>query len=159
VGFGPPALNRIVLHPEAFARLPAAARERLNARLLRAGGAPWIRAEIDGYVPISEGVEVTGAETGGDAVRLRLGDGTTRETDHVIVAVGYRFDLARLGFLDEALRRSIALDGRWPRLDRDLRTTNPGMFMAGYAAEGRYGPLSRFVEGTRFAARRIAAAL
>ena len=92
-------------------------------------------------------------------MRLQLSDGTTREADHVIVAVGYRFELARLGILDEAVRGSIALAGRWPRLDRNLRTSNRGVFVAGYPAEGQYGPLSRFVEGTRFAAPRIAAAL
>jgi cation diffusion facilitator CzcD-associated flavoprotein CzcO len=159
VGFGPPPLNRVVQHPDAFARLPAALRERLNRRILRAGGAPWIRAEIDGHVPISEGVEVVRVEAGGDAVRLHLSDGSAREADHVIVAVGYRFDLARLTILDEAVRRSIALSGRWPRLDRHLRSSNRAVFMAGYPAEGQFGPLSRFVEGTRFAASRIAAAL
>ena len=64
-----------------------------------------------------------------------------------------------LEILDDRLRASIALAGRWPRLDRHLRTSNPGVFMAGYPAEGQYGPLSRFVEGTRFAAPRIAAGL
>jgi FAD-dependent urate hydroxylase len=159
VGFGPPPLNRVVQHPDAFARLPESLRERLNRRLLRAGGAPWIRSEIDGQVPVSEGVEVVRVDTGDDGVRLHLSDGSARDADHVIVAVGYRFDLARLTILDEALRRSIELSGRWPRLDRHLRTSNPQVFMAGYPAEGQYGPLSRFVEGTRFAAPRIAAAL
>jgi hypothetical protein len=32
------------------------------------------------------------------------------------------------------------------------RTTCPGLLFAGYPTEGRFGPLVRFVEGTRFAA-------
>ena len=53
VGFGPPPINRFAMHPDAFARLPHAARKRLSARLLRPGAAPWLREHVEGVIPIS----------------------------------------------------------------------------------------------------------
>jgi hypothetical protein len=44
-------------------------------------------------------------------------------------------------------------------LDREFRSTAPGVFLVGYAAEGRFGPISRFVLGADFTARRVASAL
>jgi cation diffusion facilitator CzcD-associated flavoprotein CzcO len=159
VGFGPPGLNRIVLHPDLFARLPSEWRNRLDAFLLRAGGSPWIRSRIDGRIPISEGVEVERVEARPDALVLHLSDGGTREVDRVIVAVGYRFDRDRLTFVDEGLRARIEQRDGWPVIDADLRSTEPRLLFAGYPAEGRFGPLTRFVEGTRFAAERCLRAL
>jgi cation diffusion facilitator CzcD-associated flavoprotein CzcO len=159
VGFGPPPINRIVLHPQHFARLPAGVRERLNRRLLRAGGAPWIRNEVDGAVPVREGCTVERVVPTPAAVRLELSTGEVTEADVVILAVGYRFDLDRLRFLAPELRRAIAVRDGWPVLDDAMRTSERSLHFAGYPAEGRFGPLSRFVEGTRFASQRIASSL
>ena len=43
VGYGPPVLNRLALHPDAFAALPPPLRRRVAQRILRAGGSPWVR--------------------------------------------------------------------------------------------------------------------
>ena len=50
VGYGPPPLNRLALHPELFAFVPKQLRRRLARRILRAGGSPWLRAQVDGKV-------------------------------------------------------------------------------------------------------------
>ena len=54
VGYGPPPLNRLALHPELFAFVPKRLRRRLARRILRAGGSPWLRAQVDGKVEITE---------------------------------------------------------------------------------------------------------
>lgn len=161
VGFGPPPLNRIVFHPDLFSRLPETVRERINRRLLRAGGSPWIRDQVDGVIPIRENCEVVAVDPRPDALHLRLSDGTVREVDDVIIAAGYRFDLERLRFLDPELRRTIRVHPStgWPVLNRYMCSTNRRIFFAGYPAEGQFGPLTRYVEGTRFAAVRIASSL
>jgi hypothetical protein len=159
IGFGPPPINRLVLYPDLFYRLPASLRDRLDRRLLRPGGAPWIRGEVEGRVPISEGLEVTSVEIRPDAIVLGLSDGSTREVDEIVVATGYRFDVDRLAFLAPDVRRTIEIRDGWPHLDREMRSTNPSILFAGFPAEGQFGPLARFVEGTRFAATRIASAL
>ena len=154
VGYGPPPLNRLVLHPDLFAALPGALQRRLSARVLRAGGSPWLRPHLRD-VRATEGVAVTGLERRDGAIRLALSDRSTREADAVIVATGFRFDLERLPFLAPALRSHIALDDGWPALDRWFRASEPGLVFAGFAAARRFGPIVRFIPGTRFAAPRI----
>ena len=71
---------------------------------------------------------------------------------------GYRFDLDRLTWLSSSIRDRIADDEGWPVLDRAFRSTEPSIQFVGYAAERRFGPLSRFIAGTTFAAERAASA-
>jgi len=160
VGFGPPPLNRIVLAPDLFASLPLRLRNALNGRLLRAGGAPWLRDEVESLVAITEGRVVVSLERTGDELRLGLDDGSVREADRVLLATGFRFDVARLDFFAPELRGRIRIRHGWPVIDRNLRSvTEPGISFAGYPAEGTFGPATRFVRGTRLAGPRIAAAL
>jgi len=158
VGYGPPPLTRLVLYPDLYARLPEAAKRRLTARLLRPGGSPWLRELVDGHVQISESRTIRNVEPGDD-LRLTLDDGSERRVDDVLVAAGYRFDLSRLTFLDPSLSAGIDVAHGWPVLDRFFRSSARDVFFVGYPAEGRFGPISRFVLGARFTADRVAAAL
>jgi lysine/ornithine N-monooxygenase len=159
VGYGPPPLNRLALHPDLFAVLPTPARRRVAARILRAGGSPWVRGEIDGKVAVSEGTAVEQVERNGDLVRLRLSDGSTREADAVVVSAGFRFALERMAFLSPAVSAAVAVRDGWPVLDREFRSSDPDLLFVGFAAEGRFGPIARFVSGSRFTARRAGEAL
>jgi lysine/ornithine N-monooxygenase len=157
VGYGPPPLNRLVLHPDLFARLPVGWRLRLTRRLLRAGASPAVHGRIRGRVRVLENTVVRGVRETGSGLLLQLADGQTREADHVIVAAGYRFALDRLALLAPALRAQIATERSWPALDRHFAsTTRPDVAFVGFAAEGRFGPVSRYVLGTRFTATRAA---
>ena len=156
VGYGPPPFNRLVLHPDLYATLPRQIRQRLSRRLLRPGGSAWLRPLVDAHVTIRERCEVLGIERGGDGVRVRFTIGAEGEYDGVLVACGYRFDLDRLGFLSREVRSGIATRGDWPVLDRFFRSSDERMLFVGYPAEGRFGPISRFVLGADFTARRVA---
>lgn len=159
IGYGPPPLNRLVLHPDLFAALPRRARTALTERMLRPGGSPWVRALVGDAVQITEGAVVTGVDEQADGIGVELSDGSSRDVDHILLAAGYRFELERLAFLAPALRESVRVEHGWPVLDRSFRSTVPGLFFVGYPAEGRFGPLSRFVLGCPFTARRVADAL
>ncbi len=74
-------------------------------------------------------------------------------------AMAFAFSLDRLTFLAPELRARIRVEEDWPVLDRNLRSTDPNVVFVGYPAEGKFGPISRFVLGTKFAASRAAAAL
>ena len=158
VGYGPPPLNRLVLHPDAFAALPSGMRRKLTQRLLRPGGSPWLRPLVEANVQISERCTVTAAEKTSEGLTVDMSDGSRREVDEVLIACGYRFDIDRLSFLAPELRSRIAVKNGWPVLDRAFRATDQGVHFVGYPAEGRFGPISRFVLGTEFAARRVAEA-
>ena len=155
VGYGPPPLNRLALHPELFAFVPKQLRRRLARRILRAGGSPWLRAQVDGKVKITEERTVTTLTRNGNDLLLGLSDGSTREADAVILSTGFRFSLDRLSFLSPAVRAGIVVRDGWPVLDRSFRSSDPNLFFVGYAAEDRFGPISRFVPGTRFTATRV----
>lgn len=158
VGYGPPPLNRLVTHPDLFAALPWRLRRRITRRLLRPGGSESFRRRLAERLVITERRHVVHA-TGAGPVELVLDDGTRREVDVVVLGTGYRFDLERLSFLDPGLRADIRTDHGWPALDRSFQSSVPNLFLVGFAAEGRFGPVSRFVLGAGFAARRVAGAL
>lgn len=155
VGYGPPPLNRLVLHPDLLAALPDSARRRLTARVLRAGGSPWLRPALEGVVRITEGVAVESIERYNGVIRLGLSDGSTREADVVIVAAGFRFALERLPFLSGEIRSGIDVHDGWPVLDRWFRSTQKNLLFVGFAAAHRFGPIVRFIPGTRFSAPRV----
>jgi thioredoxin reductase len=155
VGYGPPPLNRLVLHPDLFAALPRGVRRRLTARVLRAGGSPWLRPAIEGAVGMTEGRGVVSAERNGEGLRLRLSDGSSVEADAVIAASGFRFSLDRVSFLAPAIRSSLTLEDGWPKLDRAFRSSDPRLLFVGFASEHRFGPIVRFIPGTRFTAPRV----
>jgi lysine/ornithine N-monooxygenase len=159
LGYGPPLLNRLVLHPDFFALLPRAVRDRLARRVLRAGTSEAAREELEAVARMTDGVRVEGVESRGHELALRLSDGTSRTVSLVVLATGYRFQLERLRWLASDIRRDIRFAGQWPRLDRGFQSNVEGLRFVGYAAEGRYGPLSRFVLGTRFTADRVAVAI
>ena len=154
VGYGPPPLNRLVLHPDLLASLPESFRRRLTARVLRAGGSPWLRPALEG-VRVTEGASVEDVDRRNGAIRVTLTDGSEREADVTIVAAGFRFDLSRLSFLSPDLRAGIRLDDGWPVLDRRFRSTERNIVLVGFAAAHRFGPIVRFIPGTRFAAPRV----
>lgn len=159
VGYGPPPINRLVLHPDLFAALPLSARLSLTKRLLRSGGSPWLRTLVDRSVAIREHCTVASVTPSDGGVTVDLSDGQRREVDQVLVACGYRFALDRLGFLAPELRARIAVHEGWPVLDRYFRSTDPNVSFVGYAAERRFGPVSRFVLGSDFTARRLSPVL
>jgi hypothetical protein len=158
VGYGPPPLNRLVLAPDLFAALPSFISKPLAARLLRPGASPWLRRAIDDHVTVREGVSPVTVRVG-EEIRISLSDGTLLDVDRVVLGTGYRFRLDRLDFLAKTLRSRLREQDGWPALDRWFRSTDPRIRFVGYAAEGRFGPISRFVLGVPFTTRRVAESL
>jgi FAD-dependent urate hydroxylase len=159
VGYGPPPLNRLVMMPDVFAALPERTRRSLTARVLRSGGSPWLRGFVERSVRVSEHTTVAHVEQQSDGLLVRFSDGTEREVDQILIACGYRFELDRLPFLAPEVRARIETQSGWPVIDRYFRSTDPNLFFVGYAAEHRFGPLSRFVLGAKFTATRLRQAI
>ena len=122
--------------------------------------AGWFMAGRIAPVPVVHGKSPTGASIVDGRVRLGLVDGEGREstldTDHLIAATGYRPDVARLCFLDVALRQSIATLEQAPAVSLQFESSVPGLYFTGPATAFSFGPLMRFATGARFAAPRIA---
>jgi pyruvate/2-oxoglutarate dehydrogenase complex dihydrolipoamide dehydrogenase (E3) component len=114
-----------------------------------------LRGLIEGRVEVTEQRTVTDVDANEASLHVTLSDGTHRNVDRLIVATGYRCDLRKLPFLDDTLRAAIRTEDGWPVLDRYFTSTVPNLHFVGYAAEDRFGPLSRFVLGTRFTVNRL----
>jgi hypothetical protein len=92
-------------------------------------------------------------------VRLGLEDGDLRVVDHVLLATGYRVDMAKYPFLSPRLLQRMSLVDGYPRLDHGFQTTVPGLYVVGAPAAWSMGPLMRFVAGADFAARSLTRAV
>ena len=148
--------------PGSFRHLPESARLWLVAKVLGPFGAWWLQPRVEGRLPVHLGHRVVSAASDGDGVMLtfatRSGERDMRGFDHVMAATGYRVDVDRLGFLDAGLRQQVARTaGTWPVLGSSFNSSVHGLYFTGLAAAATFGPLMRFVCGTGFAARRVAA--
>jgi cation diffusion facilitator CzcD-associated flavoprotein CzcO len=148
---GPPGLNWIVDTPELFRRLPFAVHSRIARRAIRAAGAGWLRPRMNG-VRITTGRAIVSANLVDQRVRLKLDDATERCVDHVLLATGYRVDISRCALLAPDLVRSLHLVNGYPALSAGFEASLPGLHFLGAAAAGTFGPLMRFVAGTKYAA-------
>lgn len=145
--------------PAAVHHMPDGMRSRFVARHLPPEGAWWLRDRVDGKVETLLSTVVTDARPEGDGCRLTLGTNGTqaeRRFDHVVAGTGFRIDVDRLGYLDDALRRRIARIGRAPKLNARFETSIPGLHIVGPASAMSFGPLFRFVVGAEHSARTLA---
>jgi putative flavoprotein involved in K+ transport len=122
-----------------------------------------MKEKVEGRVPVRSSCEIADAALEGGRVRvtLRKRDGTTSEGsyDHVVAGTGYRVDINRLEFLDEALRSEIACVKNTPILSTRFQSSVRGLFFVGPVAANSFGPMLRFAYGAGFASRRVAGAL
>jgi thioredoxin reductase len=149
--------------PLVFHALPQSLRVRAVQRHLGPAPCWFTRDTVAGRLPMHLGAALTGAESLAGRVRLLLsqsGRGDSMiEADHVIAATGYRADVSRLAFIDQALQARIDRVEGAPALNRHFESSVSGLYFVGAAAANSFGPLLRFAFGAKFAAERVAARL
>jgi cation diffusion facilitator CzcD-associated flavoprotein CzcO len=152
-GVGPFPLNWVNEQPDLIHRIPRNMRLWLNRRSLRAGAAGWVRDRLPG-VAIDTGRTIRAARRHGERIMLELDNGTC-EFDHVLLATGYKIDVARFGILAPALLSALMTDEGSPVLGPGYQSSVPGLHFIGSSAVRSYGPLLRFVWGAGYAARNM----
>jgi hypothetical protein len=152
---GPLWYSRLVERPDLFRRLPRGAQGRIADRSIRPACSHFVRVRLD-EVRISTGVRVLGAEAGGDALRIALSDGSTREVDHLMFGTGYKVDVTRYAFLGERILGDMRRVAGYPVLGRGLESSVPGLHIVGAPAAWSFGPIMRFVSGSWYAGRALA---
>jgi cation diffusion facilitator CzcD-associated flavoprotein CzcO len=155
---GPAGVSHVVAKPTLWRHLPRGLQDRLGPRCVRAAGAGWLVSRMGG-IGVTTGRVVSSVETANDSVRLRLDDGSEREYDLVVLGTGFQVDVARYPFFGRALLDRIGSVAGYPVLTRHFETNSPGLHIVGAPAAWSFGPLMRFVAGSDFAARRVAAAI
>jgi NADPH-dependent 2,4-dienoyl-CoA reductase/sulfur reductase-like enzyme len=152
---GPPLLSQLVRVPGVVHRMPTRSRHALDVRSIRPAGAGWLKARVDGLIPVQFGKVVTAAEANGAGVRLTFADGDRLSVDHVLLGTGYRIDLARYPFLTPDLLRDIRQVNGYPVLGPGFESSVRGLHFLGAPGAWTFGPLMRFVAGTPFAAGEV----
>jgi cation diffusion facilitator CzcD-associated flavoprotein CzcO len=151
---GPFPLNWLVEAPALVRHLPAKVRDRLSVRCLRPAASAWLRPRAS-KIRINAGGNIVGAQAQGSRVAVRVDNGEQGRFDYVLLATGYKIDIAKLGILStELLGRIERIDG-YPALSGGFETTVPGLHFAGSSALKSFGPLMRFVWGAGYAARAV----
>lgn len=155
---GPPGLSWIVAKPDLYRRLPQGLQQRISDRSIRPAASGWL-VPRSADIRKTEGRHAVAATGDGSGVEVVLDDATRRHVDHVVLGTGYRVDIGRHPLLDESLRRALTVDDGLPILAPGFESSVPGLHFVGAAAVGTYGPLMRFVSGTPFAGRTLAAGI
>jgi cation diffusion facilitator CzcD-associated flavoprotein CzcO len=159
-GLGPGLRSRAACDfPQLFRYLPASLRMQIVHRHLGPASAWYQRERFAGRISAFPGHRMISSSIRNGRVCLHTlqEDGSAKiiEADHVIAATGYRVDIERLDFISRSLRDKICNIGGMPTLSRNFECSVAGMYFAGLAAAGSFGPLMRFVYGCSFTAKRI----
>jgi FAD-dependent urate hydroxylase len=152
---GPAGVSRLVAMPNLFRRLPRRLQDRLAYRSIRPAATSWLMNRSTD-VTMTFNRQVTDARPLGSGCRLRLDDGSVREVDHVILATGYKIDVARESVIGESLRGQVQLHHGYPLLRGGFESSVPALHFVGAYSAWSFGPVMRFVAGTDFTARTIA---
>ena len=153
---GPPGVNWVVAFPLLFRRFSDEVRRSLDERAVRPAGAPWLRYKVEGKVTCTENTSILTAIEHGERLHLKLSDGTTRDVDHIILGTGYRANIHALKFIDPSLLLGIQEHNGSPMLNEWFESSIPQLHFVGALAGYAFGPLCRFVVGSKVAARQVA---
>lgn len=146
----------------AYRLLPEPRRLSYARSTLGPAGSWWLRERVEGRVPVLLGHRILRGDPDGDRIALTVRTPAgERElsADHVLAGTGYRIDVDRFAFLDGALRGRLALLGGSPRLSARFESSVPGLYFVGLPAAPSFGPVMRFVCGSRLPAHTIASHL
>ncbi len=133
--------------------LPGVARRFVNRRSLRAGATALLKEHMTG-VQAHSGRTIMSAREEGNRIVLSL-ENSSLAFDHVLLATGYKIELERLSFLRPELIQKIRCDDGAPVLVSGFESSVPGLHFIGASAVKSYGPLVRFIAGSRYAAESV----
>ena len=149
-------VERTVASPGWWRSLPASEQQAIARKFWEVGRLTlewWLRPRLQGErFRRRPGTSVVTASTdGAGAARVQLSDGTELAVDRIVLATGYKADLARVPYLTEVLPLVATADG-FPRLDDAFQTSLSGLFMPGFTGTRDFGPFFGFTKGCPAAA-------
>jgi cation diffusion facilitator CzcD-associated flavoprotein CzcO len=153
---GPVGLSWLVAMPNAFRRVPLRLGDRIAYRCIRPAASAWLIPRTSG-TRLTLGRAVVSAAAAGDGVRLELDDGTTRDIDRVVLGTGFEVRADRHPLLGPELRADLRTREGMPQLGAGFESSVEGLHFVGAFAAMSFGPVMRFVSGTPFSARALAA--
>jgi len=146
--------------PQLIRTLPGPWRRAIVRRTLGPSGGYFTKGKIVGKVALHCGRTIVSAAERDGRVLLRMrdrdGNQEVLEPDHVILATGYRLDVAKLPFLSPDVLANLTVSGTAPVLSANFESSVRGLHFVGYSSIGSFGPVMRFIAGAAHPARRLA---
>jgi len=149
---GPLHLNWVIEAPDLYRHLPAGMQDRITSRCLLPAASGWLVPRFDD-VQITPGVHVVSSREKGEQVELQLSDGSQTVVDHVLLGTGYHVDISKYGILAPGMLQRIDQSDGSPLLSAGYESSLKGLHFVGSSSCKSFGPLMRFVWGSRFTAR------
>jgi cation diffusion facilitator CzcD-associated flavoprotein CzcO len=120
----------------------------------------WPRVDKENVTLWPETQMVSCRETDHGDLHVRLDSGDTLSVDHVILATGYRVDMAQVPFLAAGnLLPRLAMNDGFPKLDDQFQTSVPGLFITSLPATRDFGPFFGFTVAVNASAKLIGRAV
>jgi thioredoxin reductase len=146
--------------PSWFRRLSQAEKDEVNHRLWAEGRLklePWLAPRLkDDRVSVWPQTQLVSCqETSSGELEALLSNGETIRIDQVVLATGYKVDIARLPILANTLRTTLETRNGFPVLDDHFETSIPGLFITSMPATQDFGPFFGFTVSVRTSARLI----
>ncbi len=151
---GPAGVSRLVAMPNAFRRLPRELQDRLAYRSIRPAATSWL-VDRTADVTMTFSRRIAQAIPEGGRARLTLDDGSQRRVEHVILATGYKIEVAAEAVVGDSLRTGLRLHDGYPVLRSGFESSIPGLHFVGAYSAWSFGPIMRFVAGTKFTAHEL----
>jgi hypothetical protein len=155
---GPAGVDQVVARPTIYRRLPRKVGRSLGLRAMRPAAARWLEGRV-AKINVHAGVRLVDARRRNGQVALRLDDGSTSTADHVLLATGFRVDVARYDFLSPQLVAAVLRVNGFPRLTNGFESSVAGLHFLGASASWSHGPLMEYVAGTGFASPSLTSAI
>lgn len=150
---GPFPLSWLAELPGLVCHLPTVMRDDFARRCLKPAAAGWLRPRFTNVV-CRPAHALSSVRALGNRIALEL-ETATKTYDHVVLATGYRVDIARLGIFSPPLLDRIGRSEGAPLLGPGLESSVPKLHFVGSYAVKSFGPLMRFIAGAPFAARAV----
>ena len=156
-----PLVDNMVEDPNWFRHLSQKEKDDISYRLWSEGRLkiePWLesrlRSERMKLRPHTEIVNCRGNKSG--QLEVELTNGETITVDKIVLATGYKVDIARLPILATGnLLEQIETRNGFPVLDDHFQTSVPGLFITSMPATQDFGPFFGFTNSVRTSARLI----
>jgi predicted ATP-grasp superfamily ATP-dependent carboligase len=152
---GPALASHLIARPDLYRRMPRRWQDRMGIRAIRSAGSDWLKPRLE-KVKTTCGRFVARAEPEGERLRLKLDDGGERVVDHAFLGTGYRVDVWKYTFIAPELLTAVSKIDGYPMLSDSFESSVPGLYFIGAPAAWSFGPLMRFVAGTRFTSLKLA---
>jgi FAD-dependent urate hydroxylase len=145
-----PHVEKTATIPGYWRQLPKPEQEAIANRFWELGRLTleyWLTPRLEhDCITRRPGTEVVASKAINGTLNVTLSDATQLAVDRVVLACGYRADLARVPYLAALRDRIETVDG-YPLLDEAFQTTLEGLYITGFSSTRDFGPFFGFVKG------------